>query len=1161
MKKMLSLFVLIFIPGLVFAGNPPKKMVPKLDKGESSDAVPAPIRSKINESSVFVGNAANAYAWQASGTNQIYYDAVSSTLAIVKRRGSLDTQIPAGSGRIVVQKATDQGSGQSWSEGVQINGNLSQVIGRHPNIAILPTGQLITQWAELYPLGAGFQALGMATNTLSDNSQLSAYLDLEIVADIDDVAGNDTVGYGVPDEIFVDEKNGTFYFGGAADNLTNTVYLWKSSDKGSSHHLVKLWKDSWYGGISSGVNNSHGDFCGDYGTYIISIMPDSAIAAQNQMDPFKYSPYIVRFKYGSIVEEGFFDLSGLFSTIGIDSWTSEWDMVTDKKGNWHLFIQGYKEGETATNVGIYEIYSTTPGLTDIHAKKVADITLVDRVIDAANSLYGAADIHAARDAKGKYVFVKYLDWDPADDPETTTEMYVSGRAITSESFVNPIAVNDNDLAVQNFTQAAPRVSSLGNGDSQGTRKFQIHSTWVEFGGTPASGTSPANLYYSGTTLDLPVYYNENDSATVTFKVNTAFVQDTLSAGSSVSIRGAAFGGDWSLDKGIKFTSIGGDYWNAEKTVPTGKSGGTFKIVTSTQTGTGWDRHTIGEFEVKNDTTLTYYTTGLKETYTDPFTGAEITRGDDWDPLEIAKNGNADVYAVHFRVNMQEEKLNPGFNPETQKVTVRGSFNGWSSADTLKPESRHDDLCCGLGTYEAENFYSKTILIPKTSAGNLDYKFVYSDAVTTTWENSFTGNRKFTLSGDTTLYWDFFRGNKVIDPFFFENYKVRFEVDLEKAINTNGFDKFTDTLIVRIGFLGTGKKTVDAKLSAPFMGTVFTGETGNDSLAAIPGSAVMYKYYKKNAAGELEEFYFDNFNTLPQSAAPKFRKAVAPVTGNSFSTEDLANDNVSTHRQPFFRNTNPVGVPTTLTLEVDANSASFWVYVLKGKLNDFQNGSLVVDTSNIKKLPLFINGPASGGWTSWDSVSLGITRRFAYLGCNRWEISIAYPAEATVSQEFRLSLGGADNEAGSGLNHVVNLFPPATNHTKIQFGEIQPLRYYQDDQNYWDFQEHLGIIHGQLYWPCFADHVTPETPQTFSLSAFPNPFNPATLISCTVPVSGRLILKVYDLQGRQVAVLLDEVRPAGVHQVPFRAEGLSSGVYLVRMQSGNRQEALKVILVK
>ncbi|MCA0445545.1 MAG: T9SS type A sorting domain-containing protein [Bacteroidetes bacterium] len=501
MKKMLPLFVLTILSGLVFAGNPPKKMLPKLDNGESSNAVPTNVRAKVNES-ILIGNSANAYAWQAAGTNQIYYDVASGTLAVTKRRGTLDTAIPSGSGRIVNHMSTDAGA--TWSAGLEVNGTLAQVFGRHPNVAILPSGEMITQWAELYPAGAGFQAMGMATNKLSDNSLLSAYLDVEIVAEIDDVAGNDTVGYSVPDEIFVDEKNGTFYFGGAADGATNTVYLWKSSNKGASHQLVKLWKDAEFGGISAGGNPSHGDFFGDYGTYIASILPDSAYAVANGLSYENYAPYVVRFKNGSIVEEGFVNVAAAFASAGIDSWTYEWDMVTDKDGNWHMFIQGYLDGTEATNLGIYELYSKTPGLTDLGIKKVADITLLsfDYGTDALTTL---ADIHAARDAEGKYVFVKYLDWDPTDAPETSTEVFVSGRAISSEAFVTPISTNDNDLAVQYFSQAAPRVSAKGAGDVAGTAKFQIHTSWVEYGGTPAAGTAAANVYYNGPTLDVAEY--------------------------------------------------------------------------------------------------------------------------------------------------------------------------------------------------------------------------------------------------------------------------------------------------------------------------------------------------------------------------------------------------------------------------------------------------------------------------------------------------------------------------------------------------------------------------------------------------------------------------------------------------------------------------------
>ncbi len=1164
MKRTLLLGTTLLVAAGAFAGNN-QKAVARLDKGETTDVVSTSIRAKVNES-VLIGNSANAYAFQAAGTNQIFYDAASGTIAVIKRRGTLDTAIPSGSGRIVVHLSTDQGA--TWGAGLQINGELApEVFGRHPNVAILPSGELISQWAELYPMGAGFQAIGIAAHKLSDGSVVTApWIDEEIIEEVDDIAGNDSIPYGVPDEIFVDEKNNTFYFGGGADNaVTNSIYLWKSSDKGATKQLVKLWKDAEYGGFSAGVNPTHGDFVGDNGNYIASVKPDSAWAVNNGFDYSMYYPYVIRFKNGAIVEEGWVDVDDVFASADIDSWTYEWDMVTDIKGNWHMFIQGYKDaGTTAENLAIYEVFSNTPGLSDISIKKVADISLLslDYGSDALTTL---ADIHVSRDTEGKYVFVKYLDWDPLDAPETSTEGFVTGRAISSDSYAEAIAIHDNDAAVQMFTQAANLATAKGDGDAAGTKKFQLHTSWVEYGiagGVPA-GTAAANVYYVGPTLDVAEYTGGviPTEAKLGFVINTAFVGDTLTAGSSVSIRGAAFGGDWSLDKGIKFTNIGGDYWYAEKTVPTGKSGGGFKIVTSTASGTGWDRHMVGEFDVTGDDVYGFYTTGLKETYTDPFTGAEITRGDDWDPLEIAKNGNADVYAVHFRVNMQEADVNGGFNPETQKVTVRGSFNGWSAADTLKPESRHDDMCCGLGTYEAENFYSKTILIPKASAGGQAYKFVYSDAATTTWEEKTGGNRTFTLSDDTTLYWKWFdnepltNGPKGAVPF-----EVSFKVNMAKAINTNGFDKSTDTLIARIGFLGTGEKTVDAKLSAPLLGTTFTGKTGVDSLKAAKGSTVLYQYYKKNAAGEFEEFYFDNFNTLPQSAAPKFRKVLAPETGSTISTEDLVNDNVSTHRQPFFKNTAKVGVATTLTLEVNLLPAHLVTTALGGSLNDIQGGSLVVDANNIRTLDLYVNGPATGSWGPWNALGLGDTRKMTYNGGGKWSINIDYTADAIISQEFKLGIGGADNEAGFGNNHMANLFPTATNNTKVQFGDIQPSRYKVDDNNYWNFTEEQGYKNGQVIDLTIG--VETEKVAKFDLlQNYPNPFNPSTMIPFTVAAAGKVDFKVYNIMGQEVSAFSFTATAAGRHEVSFKADNLASGTYLVKMTAGSSTKTIKMVFMK
>lgn len=75
---------------------------------------------------------------------------------------------------------------------------------------------------------------------------------------------------------------------------------------------------------------------------------------------------------------------------------------------------------------------------------------------------------------------------------------------------------------------------------------------------------------------------------------------------------------------------------------------------------------------------------------------------------------------------------------------------------------------------------------------------------------------------------------------------------------------------------------------------------------------------------------------------------------------------------------------------------------------------------------------------------------------------------------------------------------------------------------------------------------PESPQL--LSAWPNPFNPSTEIRYRTSEIGSTRLTIHDLLGREVAVLVDGVQMAGIHQVRFDAAGLSSGIYLVRLQS-------------
>jgi hypothetical protein len=96
------------------------------------------------------------------------------------------------------------------------------------------------------------------------------------------------------------------------------------------------------------------------------------------------------------------------------------------------------------------------------------------------------------------------------------------------------------------------------------------------------------------------------------------------------------------------------------------------------------------------------------------------------------------------------------------------------------------------------------------------------------------------------------------------------------------------------------------------------------------------------------------------------------------------------------------------------------------------------------------------------------------------------------------------------------------------------------------------------------HVDVGTaPRVFALSQnYPNPFNPTTTIEFTLPSDGRVVLKVYDITGREQATLLDEERKAGVYQqVVFDASRLASGVYFARLQFGGKQLLKKMLLLK
>ena len=79
--------------------------------------------------------------------------------------------------------------------------------------------------------------------------------------------------------------------------------------------------------------------------------------------------------------------------------------------------------------------------------------------------------------------------------------------------------------------------------------------------------------------------------------------------------------------------------------------------------------------------------------------------------------------------------------------------------------------------------------------------------------------------------------------------------------------------------------------------------------------------------------------------------------------------------------------------------------------------------------------------------------------------------------------------------------------------------------------------------------------------YPNPFNPLTTIRYEIPVTGPVKIKIYDMLGREVLKLVDEVKAPGIYTIAWNAANLPSGVYLYRLQANSFTATKKVVLIK
>jgi aminopeptidase N len=135
--------------------------------------------------------------------------------------------------------------------------------------------------------------------------------------------------------------------------------------------------------------------------------------------------------------------------------------------------------------------------------------------------------------------------------------------------------------------------------------------------------------------------------------------------------------------------------------------------------------------------------------------------------------------------------------------------------------------------------------------------------------------------------------------------------------------------------------------------------------------------------------------------------------------------------------------------------------------------------------------------------------------------------------------------------VVTLFNNAQNQN-FQFtvtGEPQTINF---DYGNWILDDLLGITDSE---------ITP-VPGSYSLEQnYPNPFNPSTKIKYNLPKKDFVTIKVFNLLGKEIFILVNQLQDAGEYEIEFNASGLNSGIYFYRMEAGQFTQTRKMMVLK